>query len=95
MSFRGRGGKGLTRKVDKATTYDKGYIYQLVYDQLIREKLSKASAEFVMRHFESRYQYALANMRFARTAEAIADYVYNGILAEWNKERRQELEREV
>ncbi|HEL0699621.1 TPA: replication initiator protein A [Streptococcus equi subsp. zooepidemicus] len=85
--------KGLTRKVDKPTTYDKDYIYQLVYDQLIREKFSKTSAEFVMRHFENRYQYALENMRFARTAEAIAEYVFNGILAEWNKERRQEQER--
>ncbi|MGT2925619.1 replication initiator protein A [Streptococcus cuniculipharyngis] len=85
--------KGLTRKVDKPTTYDKDYIYQLVYDQLIREKFSKTSAEFVMRHFETRYQYALENMRFARTAEAIAEYVFNGILAEWNKERRQEQER--
>ncbi|MFA9467351.1 replication initiator protein A [Streptococcus sp. E24BD] len=85
--------KGLTRKVDKPTTYDKDYIYQLVYDQLIREKFSKTSAEFVMRHFENRYQYALENMRFARTAETIAEYVFNGILAEWNKERRQEQER--
>ncbi|MEG3249758.1 replication initiator protein A [Streptococcus suis] len=85
--------KGLTRKVDKPTTYDKDYIYQLVYDQLIREKFSKTSAEFVMRHFENRYQYALENMRFARTAEVIAEYVFNGILAEWNKERRQEQER--
>ncbi|MFA9468797.1 replication initiator protein A [Streptococcus sp. E24BD] len=85
--------KGFTRKVDKPTTYDKDYIYQLVYDQLIREKFSKTSAEFVMRHFETRYQYALENMRFARTAETIAEYVFNGILAEWNKERRQEQER--
>ncbi|MFC3928789.1 replication initiator protein A [Streptococcus caprae] len=85
--------KGLIRKVDKPTTYDKDYIYQLVYDQLIREKFSKTSAEFVMRHFENRYQYALENMRFARTAETIAEYVFNGILAEWNKERRQEQER--
>lgn len=85
--------KELTRKVDKPTTYDKDYIYQLVYDQLIREKFSKTSAEFVMRHFETRYQYALENMRFARTAETIAEYVFNGILAEWNKERRQEQKR--
>ena len=85
--------KGLTRKVDKPTTYDKDYIYQLVYDQLIREKFSKTSAEFVMRHFDDRYQYALDNMRFARTAEVIAEYVFNGVLAEWNKERRQEQER--
>lgn len=41
-----------------------------------------------MRHFDNRYQYALENMRFARAAEVIADYVFNGILAEWNKERR-------
>ncbi|VHC61081.1 replication initiator protein A [Streptococcus pyogenes] len=46
-----------------------------------------------MRHFDDRYQYALDNMRFARTAEVIAEYVFNGILAEWNKERRQEQER--
>lgn len=78
----------LTRKVEKTTVYDKEYIWGLVYDQLIREGFTQGAAEFAMRHFDNRYQYALENMRFARTAEVIADYVFNGILAEWNKERR-------
>lgn len=84
---------GLTRKVEKTSPYDKDYIWELVYDQFRREGFSRNAAEFVMRHFDDRYQYALTNMRFARTAEAIAEYVFNGILAEWNKERRQEQER--
>lgn len=84
---------GLTRKVEKTSPYDKDYIWGLVHDQFRREGFSRNAAEFVMRHFDDRYQYALANMRFARTAEAIAEYVFNGILAEWNKERRQDQER--
>ena len=31
-------------------------------------------------------------MRFARTAEVIAEYVFNGVLSEWTKQlRRQEV----
>lgn len=72
----------LTRKVEKMSSYDKDYIWGLVHDQFRREGFSRNAAEFVMRHFDDRYQYALDNMRFARTAEAIAEYVFNGILTE-------------
>ncbi|VEE81228.1 Replication initiator protein A (RepA) N-terminus [Streptococcus milleri] len=82
----------LHRKVDKAILYDKDYIWNLVHSQLRKEKLSQTSADFVMRHFEERYRYALDHMRFAQTSEMVAEYVFNGILAEWNKElRKQEM----
>ncbi|MCC4726712.1 replication initiator protein A [Streptococcus agalactiae] len=82
----------LHRKVDKATLYDKDYIWNLVYSQLRKEKLSQTSADFAMRHFEERYHYALDHMRFAQTSEMVAEYVFNGILAEWNKGiRKQEM----
>lgn len=47
---------GLTRKVEKNSPYDKDYIWGLVHDQFRRESFTQASAEFVMRHFETRYQ---------------------------------------
>lgn len=82
----------LHRKVDKAILYDKDYIWNLVHSQLRKEKLSQTSADFAMRHFEERYRYALDHMRFAQTSEMVAEYVFNGILAEWNKElRKQEM----
>lgn len=59
----------LNRKVDEATQYDRDYIWGLVYDRLRQERFSKASADFVMRHFDERYQYALENMRYASSTE--------------------------
>ena len=59
----------LNRKVDEATQYDRDYIWGLVYDRLRQERFSKASADFVMRHFDDRYQYALENMRYASSTE--------------------------
>lgn len=61
----------LNRKVDEATQYDRDYIWGLVYDRLRQERFSKASADFVMRHFDERYQYALENMRYASSTEKL------------------------
>lgn len=80
----------LNRKVDEATQYDRDYIWGLVYDRLRQERFSKASADFVMRHFDDRYQYALENMRYASSTEKIAEFVFNGILAVFNQERRKQ-----
>ena len=80
----------LNRKVDEATQYDRDYIWGLVYDRLRQERFSKASADFVMRHFAERYQYALENMRYASSTEKIAEFVFNGILAVFNQERRKQ-----
>ncbi|WP_195520064.1 replication initiator protein A [Streptococcus salivarius] len=80
----------LNRKVDEATQYDRDYIWGLVYDRLRQEGFSKASADFVMRHFDERYQYALENMRYASSTEKIAEFVFNGILAVFNQERRKQ-----
>ena len=80
----------LHRKVDKAILYDKDYIWNLVHSQLRKEKLSQTSADFAMRHFEERYRYALDHMRFAQTSEMVTEYVFNGILAEWNTELRKQ-----
>ena len=66
----------LNRKVDEATQYDRDYIWGLVYDRLRQERFSKASADFVMRHFDERYQYALENMRYASSTEKIAEFVF-------------------
>ena len=79
----------LHRKVEKVTRFDKDYIWELVHGQLKKEGFSTSASEFAMIHFEDRYLYALENMRFARTPEMIAEYVFNGILAEWNKEIRK------
>ncbi len=65
----------LNRKVDEATQYDRDYIWGLVYERLRQERFSKASADFVMRHFDDRYQYALENMRYASSTEKIAEFV--------------------
>lgn len=80
----------LNRKVDEATQYDRDYIWGLVYDRLRQERFSKASADFVMRHFDDRYQYALENMRYASSTEKIAEFVFNGILAVFNQEKRKQ-----
>lgn len=80
----------LNRKVDEATQYDRDYIWGLVYDRLRQERFSKASADFVMRHFDERYQYALENMRYADSTEKIAEFVFNGILAVFNQEKRKQ-----
>ena len=80
----------LNRKVDEVTKYDRDYIWGLVYERLRQERFSKASADFVMRHFDERYQYALENMRYASSTEKIAEFVFNGILAVFNQERRKQ-----
>ena len=80
----------LSRKVDKATKYDRDYIWDLVHDQLLKENFSQSTADYAMVHFDDRYQYALENMRFARSSEVIAEYVFNGILAEMNQVMRKE-----
>lgn len=80
----------LNRKVDEATQYDRDYIWGLVYERLRQERFSKASADFVMRHFDERYQYALENMRYASSTEKIAEFVFNGILAVFNQEKRKQ-----
>ena len=80
----------LNRKVDEATQYDRDYIWGLVYDRLRQEGFSRASADFVMRHFDNRYQYALENMRYASSTEKIAEFVFNGILAVFNQEKRKQ-----
>lgn len=73
----------FTRKVDHVTKYDKDYIWDLVHSQLREEGLSQSSSDYAMIYFEERYKHALENMRFAKTAESIANYVFNGILSEW------------
>ena len=80
----------LNRKVDEATQYDRDYIWGLEYDRLRQERFSKASADFVMRHFDERYQYALDNMRYAASTEKVAEFVFNGILAVFNQEKRKQ-----
>ena len=80
----------LNRKVDEATQYDRDYIWGLVYDRLRQEGFSRASADFVMRHFDERYQYALDNMRYASSTEKVAEFVFNGILAVFNQEKRKQ-----
>ena len=74
----------LSRKVDRATQYDREYIWELVYDRLLKENFSKTTSEFILLKFDERYQYALEHMRFARSSEKLAEYVFNGLLAEWN-----------
>ena len=79
----------LSRKVDKASKYDKDYIYDLVYSQLLEENYSDTMAAYIMMPFEERYRYALENMRFARSSEVIAEYVFNGLLAIYNSNARK------
>ena len=80
----------LSRKVDKVTKYDKDYIWDLVHDQLLKENLSPSVADYAMIHFDNRYQYALENMKFARSSEMVAEYVFNGIMSEWNQTVRKQ-----
>ena len=82
----------LSRKVDKASKYDKDYIYDLVYSQLLEENYSDTMAAYIMMPFEERYRYALENMRFARSSEVIAEYVFNGLLAIYNSNARKCIE---
>ena len=81
--------KLVERKVDKVTRYDRDYFWVLVHDQLKSEGLSQTTADYAMTYFDERYAYALENMRFAKSAEVIADYVFNGVLAEWTKHVRK------
>lgn len=46
-------------------------------------------AAYIMIPFEERYRYALENMRFARSSEVIAEYVFNGLLAIYNSNARK------
>ena len=82
----------LFRKVDKATQYDKDYICDLVYAQLLEDNYSETVISAIMLPFEDRYKYALENMRFARSSEMVAEYVYNGLLATFNSNTRKQLE---
>ena len=84
--------ESLFRKVDKATKHDKDYIYDLVYTQLLEDKYSDTVATFIMMPFEERYKYALENMRFARSSEMVAEYVYNGLLAAYNSTTRKRMD---
>jgi hypothetical protein len=85
----------LSRKVDKATKYDRDYIWNLVHDQLLKENFSQATADYAMIHFDDRYAYALENMKYASSSERIAEYVFNGIVAEWNQNiRKQQAKRQ-
>ena len=82
----------LNRKIEPVTIYDRDYIWGLVHSQLRQEGFSEASSDYAMIYFDDRYQYALEHMRFARSSEVIAEYVFNGILSEWTKHQRlQEL----
>lgn len=82
----------LSRKVDKASRYDKDYIYNLVYSQLLEDDYSDTLAAYIMIPFEERYKHALENMRFARSSEMVAEYVYNGLLAIYNSNTRKCME---
>lgn len=82
----------LSRKVDKASRYDKDYIYDLVYSQLLKDDYSDTLAAYIMMSFEERYKHALENMRFARSSESVAEYVYNGLLAIYNSNARKRME---
>ncbi|MFM0843602.1 replication initiator protein A [Streptococcus suis] len=84
--------ENFTSKVDGVTKYDRDYIWGLVHDQLRQTGLSQSASDYAMLYFSDRYQYALEYMRFARSAEVIAEYVFNGVLSEWTKQlRRQEV----
>ncbi|MDS2238040.1 replication initiator protein A [Streptococcus pneumoniae] len=80
----GKNRGNLSRKVDKATKYDRDYIWNLVHAQLLKENFSQSAADYAMVHFDDRYQYALDNMKYASSSERIAEYVYNGLLASYN-----------
>lgn len=80
----------LFRRVDKATKYDRDYIWNLVYEQLLKEKFTATTADCAMIYFDDRYKYALENMRFARSSEIVAEYVFNGIVSELNQTIRRQ-----
>jgi len=81
----------LSRKVDKATKYDKDYICDLIYAQLLKDDYSETVISVIMLPFEERYKYALENMRFAHSSEMVAEYVYNGLVAVYNSNTRKHL----
>lgn len=81
----------LFRKVDKATKYDKDYICDLIYAQLLEDNYSETVISVIMLQFEDRYKYALENMRFAHSSEMVAEYVYNGLVAVYNSNTRKHL----
>ena len=84
--------ENFSSKVDAVTKYDRDYIWGLVHDQLRQAGLSQLASDYAMIYFSDRYHYALEHMRFARSAEVIAEYVFNGVLSEWTKQlRRQEV----
>ncbi|WP_449461145.1 replication initiator protein A [Streptococcus suis] len=88
----GKQEENFSSKVDGVTKYDRDYIWGLVHDQLRQTGLSQSASDYAMLYFSDRYQYALEHMRFARSAEVIAEYVFNGVLSEWTKQlRRQEV----
>lgn len=80
----------LFRRVDKVTKYDRDYIWNLVYEQLLKEKFTATTADYAMIYFDDRYKYALENMRFARSSEIVAEYVFNGIVSELNQTIRRQ-----
>lgn len=81
----------LKRKVEKVTKYDRDYIWGLVQDQFRREGFSETASEIAMTDFERIYQYALDNVRFVRRAEALAEFVFNGLYSVWNNRVRKEV----
>lgn len=91
----GKNRVNLSRKVDKATKYDRDYIWNLVHAQLLKENFSQSAADYAMVHFDDRYQYALENMLYARSSEMVAEYVFNGIVAEWNQNIRKQNQKGV
>lgn len=82
----------LIRKVDNVSQYDKEYIWELVHDQLENDDYTKSNADYIMINFEKCYKFALENMKYIHSAEQIAEYVFNGLLAEWNKNIRKSQE---
>ena len=82
----------LFRKVDKATKYDKDYICDLIYAQLLEDNYSETVISVIMLPFEDRYKHALEDIRFARSSEMVAEYVYNGLLAIYNSNARKCME---
>ncbi|MGI1728130.1 replication initiator protein A [Streptococcus uberis] len=83
----------LSKKVENVTRYDRDYIWQLVYVHLLKENLTQKNAEVLMIQFDQRYQYALENMKYIHSSEQIAEYVFNGLLAQWNLKLRKHQER--
>ncbi|MCK1248650.1 replication initiator protein A [Streptococcus uberis] len=82
----------LIRKVDNVSQYDKEYIWELVHDQLENDDYTKSNADYIMINFEKSYKFALENMKYIHSAEQIAEYVFNGLLAQWNRNIRKSQE---